>query len=149
MLSKGFTMLKESYQHIRRQLAATGAFQVNNLYGTLSVLVEAACLTVGFIALFQVPHFSWMYWALQIFLGSSILRCMAIQHECTHKTLFRQKFWNTFMGCLISPLSLHPYLPWRELHHQHHQWTGIADRDPAEAHLLKLRGAVNLHHLYL
>lgn len=132
-------MLKQDYYAIRKRLTQENAFEVNNLYGAVTVFVEALCLTVGFIALTQVPYFSWMYWGIQLFLGISLYRCYVILHECGHNTLFQQKTWNTLVGCLMSPFCFHPYISWREIHHDHHKWVGIVDRDHTEKQWLKLR----------
>jgi fatty acid desaturase len=32
-----------------------------------------------------------------------------------------------------------PYFPWRSIHFLHHKWVGVVDKDPTQAHLLKLR----------
>lgn len=141
-------MLKETYYAIRKQLAAEGAFQIKNSYGALTVFVETACFTIGLAGLIQVPHFSWAYWFLQIFLGLSIFRCFVILHECGHNTLFRQKFFNTLIGYLLSPLCLHPYTCWREVHQEHHRWVGIVDKDPTEVHWLELRDSKTLQKLF-
>jgi fatty acid desaturase len=141
-------MLKKTYYTIRKQLAAEGKFQINNTYGALTVLAEAACFIVGLVWLIQVPHFSWAYWLLQLFLGLSIFRCFVILHECGHNTLFQQRSLNTGIGYLLSCLCFHPYTCWQEIHQDHHRWVGVVDKDPTEIHWLKLKDSKLLQNLF-
>lgn len=127
-----------TYYSLRRKLFAEGAFRVNNLYGALTVVSEFAVLGVGLICLFYVAPFSVPYWALQIILATSFFRMFVILHECGHNTLFTSRIVNTIVGSLVSPFCLLPYIAWRDIHFLHHKWVGVVDKDPTQAHLLKL-----------
>lgn len=141
-------MLEENYYKLKKELATEGVFRINNLYGALTVLAELAFFGVGLSLLWQVPNFSWIYWLLQVLLGVSIFRFFVILHECGHKTLFRQKSLNTIVGYLISPFCLLPYVPWRNVHYDHHRWVGVIDKDPTQAHLLKLKQSRTMQNLF-
>ncbi len=132
-------MIANTYQGIRRQLSSENAFQISNLRGVLTVVVEFIILSAGLICLFNVKAFSVAYWALQFFLSTSLFRMFVILHECGHNTLCRKRNTNTFIGSLVSPFCFLPYVAWRNIHFLHHKWVGVIDKDPTQAHLLNLR----------
>jgi omega-6 fatty acid desaturase (delta-12 desaturase) len=141
-------MLEDTYYVLKKNLSTAGVFRINNLYGALTVLAELVFFALGVFLLHQVPAFSIAYWILQILLGISLFRFFAILHECGHKTLFRQKYLNTLVGYLVSPFCLLPYIAWRNIHYDHHKWVGVIDKDPTQAHLLKLKESRTLQNLF-
>jgi len=56
--------------------------------------------------------------------------CFGVLHECGHSSTSRNKFFNSILGHLVSPLCLLPYYPWKYIHAEHHRWTGNLDKDP-------------------
>src|SRR6516165_2536414 len=128
-----------AYQGLRQRLREEGAFRLSNLRGLLTVLFEAAVLSlgVGYLVYGAAP-FGAGYWAAEVLLGTSLYRVFVLLHECGHGTLFRGRTANTIVGTLISPFCLMPYFPWRSIHFLHHKWVGVIDKDPTQAHLLKL-----------
>jgi fatty acid desaturase len=128
-----------AYQGLRQSLREEGAFRLSNLRGLLTVLFEAAVLSlgVGYLVYGAAP-FGAGYWVAEVLLGTSLYRMFVLLHECGHGTLFRGRTANTIVGTLISPFCLMPYFPWRSIHFLHHKWVGVIDKDPTQAHLLKL-----------
>ncbi|MBD2465845.1 fatty acid desaturase [Oscillatoria sp. FACHB-1407] len=123
-------MLQAIYHQLRKELAEKGTFQPHTAYGLITLFTEGLIFTSSFIGLMRSPHFSWAYWLCELLLGLSAFRLFVILHECGHHTLFRQRWLNTCVGYLVSPLCFHPYECWRQIHNQHHQWAGIVDKDP-------------------
>lgn len=132
-------MVTATYNSIRHALYANGAFQISSLRGAATVAAELAVTGLVLTGLARVQSFGIAYWLLQVLLAVSLFRMFVILHECGHNTLFRKKTANTVVGSLVSPFCFLPYLPWRNIHFQHHKWVGVVDKDPTQAHLLALR----------
>ena len=132
-------MLAETYSSLRKRLQAEGAFCVRDLYGAATVIAECCVVAASVASIAYATPFSLLYWFLQVVLAFSMFRMFVIVHECGHNTLFRKRGMNTFVGSLVSPACLLPYIPWRNIHVQHHKWVGVVDKDPTQAHLLTLR----------
>jgi len=132
-------MLKESHEQIRKKLVSENAFEINNLYGFLTFIIELVVYSLGFMLLLYTIKFSFAYWILEIYMGFSLFRFYTIIHECSHKNLFRAKYLNNIVGSLASLFCLVPYIPWRNLHIPHHQWAGIIDKDPAHTFIINFK----------
>jgi fatty acid desaturase len=140
-------MQQGQYLSIKEALEREGAFKISNLYGAATITAEMACMSATLWILMVVQPFSFLYWMSEVCLAISCFRCFVLLHECGHYTLFRPKWGNDVAGSFLSPLCLMPYVPWRNVHMLHHRWVGIIDKDPTQAHLLKLQDgntAVNL-----
>lgn len=123
-------MKSQTYNQLRQQLATEQLFQPNNLYGSLTVVLNLAFFVAGAVGLAHVSRFSWVYWLLEMLLGLSTFRFFVILHDCGHRNLFKQRWLNNWVGTLVSPLSFYPFEIWRQLHNAHHQWAGIVGKDP-------------------
>jgi omega-6 fatty acid desaturase (delta-12 desaturase) len=132
-------MVAATYNSLRRALQLDGAFRISNLYGALTVGAELTVMVICLAALLAAGPFSFGYWILQVLLAVSMFRMFVILHECGHNTLFSSRTANTIIGSLASPFCLLPYVPWRDIHFEHHKWVGVVDKDPTQAHLLALR----------
>ena len=132
-------MMLAMYAGLRRKLQADGAFRVRDLYGGATFIAESTILAVTLASLMYAAAFSWQYWLAQGLLGLSMFRMFVIVHECGHNTLFRRRRANTIVGSIASVFCLMPFVPWRNIHFQHHTWVGVVDKDPTQAHLLDLR----------
>jgi acyl-lipid omega-6 desaturase (Delta-12 desaturase) len=141
-------MLKQSYEQIRKELVSDNAFEINNLYGFLTFIIELVVYSIGFILLLHTIKFSVAYWILEIYMGFSLFRFYTIIHECSHKNLFRAKYLNNVVGSLASLFCLVPYIPWRNIHMAHHQWAGIIDKDPLSASLLDIENSTRLDTIF-
>lgn len=141
-------MDRKLYIALKQELTTQHIFQINNVYGALTVLVEVLCLTIALFGLTHTPPFTWKYWVLELFAGLSLFRFLVILHECGHGSLFRQTYLNQIVGYCASIVCLHPYESWQHIHNQHHQWVGVVDRDPTVSALLKLKQSPRLRVLF-
>lgn len=132
-------MLQDEYKGLRSRLEKVAAFKLSNGYGLVTIGIELALLAVAGVFLVTVAEFTLWYWAGVVFIAISCFRCFVLLHECGHYTLFRTRILNDLAGLVLSPICLMPYIPWRNVHVQHHRWVGIIDKDPTQAHLLKLK----------
>jgi acyl-lipid omega-6 desaturase (Delta-12 desaturase) len=132
-------MMPAAYTSVRKRLQTDGAFHVRTFYGAATVVSESLILGASLALVFSAEAFSLLYWLGQVLLGLSMFRMFVIVHECGHNTLFRERTANTAVGSLASIFCLLPYVPWRNIHFQHHKWVGVVDKDPTQAHLLDLR----------
>lgn len=127
------------YKSVLRDLNASGLLVPKNSYGFATIAVETSVFICGAFALSQTAVGSVPWWMLQVFLGASMFRFFVIGHECGHNSLFTSQRVSTLVGLYASVFSGVPYIPWRNVHRQHHQWVGVIDKDPTQAELLGLR----------
>jgi fatty acid desaturase len=132
-------MLLNQYQDLRKRLSEEGAFRVRDLWGLATVLGEAAAFAACFAGLLASRPGSLPYWACELFLGIAVFRIFILLHECGHGSLFTSRAANTLVGSAASAVCLVPFWSWKNIHADHHQWVGVIDRDPTQAHLLGLR----------
>nr|WP_281721978.1 fatty acid desaturase [Nitrosomonas nitrosa] len=132
-------MLQNEYIELRSRLEKVGLFKLSNTFGLVTMGVELGLLALAGVFLVSVEQFTVWYWAGVAFIAVSCFRCFVLLHECGHYTLFRTRMLNDLAGFILSPICLMPYVPWRNVHVQHHRWVGIIDKDPTQAHLLKLK----------
>jgi fatty acid desaturase len=133
-------MKTAQYRRLRKTLEDEGAFRISDARGFMTAAAELAVFGAGLAYLVsRATPFGPAFWRLQVLLGTSLYRMFVILHECGHGTLFRSRRVNTLVGTLVSPFCLMPYFPWRSIHFLHHKWVGVIDKDPTQAHLLKLR----------
>jgi fatty acid desaturase len=133
-------MLLNTYVALRKELTAEGAFTPNNIFGLMTVVSECAVFAACAAGVGLSRPFSLLFWVCEVLAAVSAYRMFVILHECGHGSLFARKWMNTAAGLLASPVCLLPYWPWRSVHAAHHQWVGVVDKDPTQAHILKLRG---------
>jgi acyl-lipid omega-6 desaturase (Delta-12 desaturase) len=134
-------MEAEQVARVRAAARAEGLLSVNNTAGAATVVVELAVTAAIVTGLTVVDRWGLAFWALQVAAGVSIFRWFVILHECGHRSLFSRRQVNSIVGHLASIPCLIPYFCWRDVHQQHHRWVGVIDKDPTQAHLLKLRDA--------
>jgi omega-6 fatty acid desaturase (delta-12 desaturase) len=71
------------------------------------------------------------YWAsllLAIPASMFLIRLFMIQHDCGHRSFFRSRRMNDWLGAVIGVLTLTPHGYWREAHNIHHATSGNLDR---------------------
>ncbi|GAA5162738.1 fatty acid desaturase family protein [Viridibacterium curvum] len=88
------------------------------------VLAEVAARTLPLWA--SVPAmFVLGLFDVAVFTGMAVLA-----HEAEHRVLFRNSFWNDFVGCWLSALTLIPFYANRQYHLTHHSYTHQKGLDP-------------------
>ncbi|MCI2398254.1 fatty acid desaturase [Aliiroseovarius subalbicans] len=71
----------------------------------------------------------WVTLALTVGIGLFLMRLFALQHDCGHAALFRDRRMNDRIGRLFGVLTLSPYTTWRKMHATHHENSGNLDGD--------------------
>ncbi len=84
---------------------------------------------VPFFGLWVLMYFSldWSYWitlALALVNGFMMVRIFIIQHDCGHRSFFKNQKLNNIVGFICSSFSSIPYRFWAGTHHFHHAHNG-------------------------
>src|SRR5690606_26487184 len=66
-------------------------------------------------------------------------RAFGMMHECVHSSGHADRKWNNVLGWIYGTLCFLPFGSWREVHLQHHLWTGNVEKDPTAKILLGFR----------
>ena len=69
----------------------------------------------------------WAALALAPAAGLLLVRLFTIQHDCGHNSFFASRAANTWVGRVLSVLTLTPYDAWRREHARHHSSAGDLD----------------------
>ena len=69
----------------------------------------------------------WLSLALCVPAAGILVRLFAIQHDCGHGSLFKQKWLNDWTGRALGVLTVTPYDVWRKAHALHHASSGNLD----------------------
>ena len=132
-------MTRKEWKDMHRTLHEEGLFDVSDIKGFATV---AMVFTLHVTAVWQSIHLYPSHlglWVLGLLAGVLAFLWFVVLHECGHNTLFSRKRVNSLVGHVASAACLIPYIPWRNIHREHHRWVGVIDKDPTQTHLLKLR----------
>jgi len=82
-----------------------------------------------FIGLWILMYYSleWSYWitlALALLNAFFVVRIFIIQHDCGHRSYFKNQRWNRFVGWVCSIVTIIPYKYWATVHDFHHAHSG-------------------------
>lgn len=66
----------------------------------------------------------WLTLILSIPAAAFTVRLFIIQHDCGHRSFFRSRRLNDFLGALIGVVTLTPHAYWRQAHNIHHATCG-------------------------
>lgn len=130
-------MNRDAYRRLHRRLADEGLFAVKSGAGVAAFLIAAAWTAAAGVLVLRGHGVERLAW--QLLFGIAMFNWFVILHECGHQTFVRSRRLNTAIGCLASVFCFVPYIPWREVHVQHHLWAGVVDRDPTQRSLLRLQ----------
>ena len=72
----------------------------------------------------------WLWPVMLVPQGIAICFLFTLQHECTHKTPFRSRWLNEWVGHLSGGPLLQPFVWFRYFHLAHHRHTNDPARDP-------------------
>jgi len=78
--------------------------------------------------LYSLAYGYWLTLLLALPTAGFLIRLFMIQHDCSHRSLFRSPLANDALGCVIGVLTLTPFYYWRRLHLMHHASSGNLDR---------------------
>jgi acyl-lipid omega-6 desaturase (Delta-12 desaturase) len=97
--------------------------------GILEITITA--IPLGLIWLLMWSALAASYWLcllLAIPAAGFLVRLFLIQHDCSHRSFFRNRLANDWVGRVIGVLTLTPYDFWRHTHAFHHANSGNLDR---------------------
>lgn len=119
----------KTYLTIRDELTTTKHLSV-----TLLVLgIDALLFISGYLL---VGQSSWVaYLMSQVLFAIVFLHTFLILHECGHMTAAKKQWTNDVIGYFCSIFCGLSYYPWKQIHQQHHLWTGNMEKDPVFAFL--------------
>lgn len=94
-------------------------------------LRHLAAHTALIVALAIWIALGWPLWQVALVLqGIAVCFLFTLEHEATHKTPFRSKVLNEWVGRACGVLLLLPFEWFRYFHLAHHRHTNIPDKDP-------------------
>ena len=138
-MNNTFTADRKKYQQLFSKLKSLGLLKHSNVPGIVVVLVELSLWVLLVMMSGQVAAYSVAYWLAQVVLGLSLYRCFVLVHECGHASLFKNQLLNRVFAEIFGALAFIPATNWRLVHHQHHKWVGIIDKDPTSEGALKFK----------
>lgn len=117
---------------VRRQILSTVPMVPSWRNTALRLVAMAAIAAVG-LALMAVGH-PLAYVAGVVLLSAVLAGTIAVQHECSHRGLFRRRWANDALGTVAGVLTLLPYAGYHIFHLQHHVHTH--DEQDSEVHMV-------------
>jgi len=93
-------------------------------------------LIAGGVVLAASDYSPLVYLLGQMALALGFTQAFILLHEAGHRTLFRQRYLNDYIGQMAGFLALIPYITWRSIHARHHRYTGWQDLDATTASLV-------------
>lgn len=124
--------IKTKFQEIKRDLNAKDWAMIVARYKspnpTRSV-VEIAITSIPFVIIWTLAMYFYFYsyWISLLLIvpgGFFLVRLFAIQHDCGHGTLFKQKAVNDWVGRVLGVFTFTPYELWKRDHADHHSSSG-------------------------
>lgn len=133
-------MTKAEYFVARRKLSFEPSLPV-----TTVLLVCDLLLLSGSVWLISHPGGP-AHWLGQLLLAVFYFHNFALLHECGHGNVHRHETTNAVIGHYASLFCFLPYFPWKDIHREHHSWTGNLEKDPTlkKVRQMKLAGKVPL-----
>lgn len=71
-------------------------------------------------------------------LSTLMFRNFSLMHDATHNAVSKNRNINNFIGIWSGGLCFLPFSNWKEIHQEHHFWSGNIDHDPSMSLLKKL-----------
>lgn len=83
----------------------------------------------GWVAMyFSLSVSYWLTLLISIPTALFVVRLFIFQHDCGHRSFFKSKKTNDFIGAMLSVITFTPYHSWRREHAAHHATSGDLDR---------------------
>src|SRR6185437_14602248 len=84
----------------------------------------------------------WFYSAVEgILFAMFCFRSFGMMHDCVHLAGARNRKWNDRLGRAYGLFCFLPFSGWRQLHLDHHRWTGNVEKGPSAKILLDFEKA--------
>ena len=100
---------------------------------------------VPFIAIWVLMYYSleWSYaitWLLALLNAFFTVRIFIIQHDCGHRSYFKNQRWNKIVGWICSIFTFIPFQYWAQVHDFHHGHSGQLEvRDIGDINTLTVK----------
>ena len=97
-------------------------------------ILEIAVTLIPLLAIWGVAWFLletigwWAGLAMALPAGFFLVRLFIIQHDCGHRSYFKNKWMNDWVGRGLGVFTMTPHGCWRRSHAQHHATSGDLDR---------------------
>lgn len=121
-------MDKKRYLEIRKQVH----FKFKNQFLISHILFDAGLMITSYFLLNSLKETYWVYLCIPIF-AALMFRNFSLMHEAVHGLVSKNKWVNDFVGIITGGLCLLPYEPWKQVHLEHHYWSGNVEKDPVMA----------------
>lgn len=96
-------------------------------------VAELLLTMIPFVALWAlvwagISNGYWLALVLVVPAAGLLVRLFMIQHDCSHRSFFRSRWANDWVGRSIGVLTLTPFAFWRHTHARHHAGHGNLDK---------------------
>lgn len=93
--------------------------------------INAALFSAAFIPQTIFPQFILLKIISIPLLSILMFRSFSLMHDGTHNALSINSKVNTLVGIITGTFCFLPFSQWKEIHQQHHFWSGNIDHDPS------------------
>lgn len=102
----------------------------NNVWASFQVFVVLFGFYFSlYFAIQSLLSFNWgLFFICQFFLFGLYLRAYGLMHDCGHGSLFSNKFYNNWVGFILSLILFKSYRSWKIVHDVHHNVSGKLHR---------------------
>ncbi|MBC7458616.1 MAG: fatty acid desaturase [Bdellovibrionaceae bacterium] len=121
-------MDKKKYLEFRKQIN----FKFKHKVLFQHLLLDTGLMTLNYFLLTSFKESPWVYLSIPIF-ASLMFRNFSLMHEAVHGLVSKNKLINDGVGIIAGGLCLLPYEPWKQVHLEHHYWSGNIEKDPVMA----------------
>lgn len=120
-------MNQKKYIEIRKKLCFEKTFD------KMAIHIASDIAIIALIVLLSAQNSSISLLLTSPFLAILCFRAFGIMHDAVHLNLSKSKSLNYWLGYFYGGLSFLPFEGWRDIHIQHHLWTGNYEKDPTAA----------------
>jgi acyl-lipid omega-6 desaturase (Delta-12 desaturase) len=116
---------KKKYLELRNQIS----FKIKIHFLFLHLLQDALLIAVSCLLLTSYAESEWVYLVIPIF-ATLMFRNFSLMHEAVHGVVSKNKMINDTVGVWAGGLCLLPFESWKQVHLEHHYWSGNIEKDP-------------------
>lgn len=121
-------MDKQKYLKLRQKVD----LKIKNRFLIRHILQDASMIGVSVFLLTQMKNTGWEYLCIPLF-ATLMFRNFSLMHEAVHGLISKNKLLNDTIGVIAGGICLLPYEPWKQVHLEHHYWSGNIEKDPVMA----------------
>jgi fatty acid desaturase len=122
--------LHQAHQTIKRLAAHCNQYRKPDARRAITQIVTTVipCVLVAVAMYWSLGISYWLTLLLAVPMAGLVIRLFIIQHDCGHGSFFASQKVNTWLGRVLSVLTLTPYADWRRDHALHHASSANLDR---------------------